>query len=214
VRLKIGQAGTGASRSRHLDSLAISQQTSPILLALWAKLIYMSISLVDQLAVLEAGGKVIPFRPVSRNPARRRLYLAEQAIRDFNDRGSAVNMLVGAGAIEAAMTRWVLGGLVYGNGKRGLFLDRLDPPPAEVWEIRVIEHNPQARLFGRFAEQDTLVLTAFHTRGHLGKKFSLAWLDAMTVCVASWERLFPGMPPFSRNTIHEYVSENCHDFPI
>jgi hypothetical protein len=78
----------------------------------------------------------------------------------------------------------------------------------------VIEHNPQARLFGRFAEQDTLILTAFHTRGHLGKKASRAWHDAMTACVASWERLFPGVPPFSGRGIHDYVSENCHDFPI
>jgi hypothetical protein len=112
------------------------------------------------------------------------------------------------------MARWVLGGLVYGNRERGLFPDRLDPPPPEVWEIRVIEHNPQARLFGRFAEQDTLILTAFHTRGHLGKKASRAWSDAMSACTSSWERLFPGMSPFSGHTIHDYVSENCHDFPI
>jgi hypothetical protein len=194
--------------------LGISQQTSPIILASLTKLIFMSTSVADRPAALETGGKVIPYRPTSRYPARRRLYLAEQAIRDFNDGGSAVNILVGAGAIEAAMTRWVLGGLVYGNGKRGLFLDRLDPPPPEVWEIRVIEHNPQARLFGRFAEQDTLVLTAFHTRGHLGKRVSRAWFDAMVACVASWERLFPGTLPFYGCTIHDYVSENCHDFPI
>jgi hypothetical protein len=194
--------------------LALSQPTSPNLLAGWIELTYMSISVADRLAALEGDGKLVSFRPVSRHPAQRRLYLAEQALRDLNDRGSAVNMLVGAGAIEAAMARWVLGGLVYGNALRGLFLDRLEPPPPEVWEIRVVEHNPQARLFGRFAEQDTLVLTAFHTRGHLGKKASRAWTDAMTTCVRSWERLFPRMPPFSGQTIHDYVSENCHDFPI
>jgi len=164
--------------------------------------------------MLEAAGKDIPWRPVTRYPARRRLYLAEQAIRDLNDRGSAVRVLVGAGAIEAAMSRWVLGGLVYGNTRRGLFLDRLEPPPPEVWETRVIELNPQARLFGRFAEWDTLILTVFHTRGYLGKKASRAWHDAVTACVASWERLFPGMPPFRGRTIHDYVSENCHDYPI
>lgn len=185
-----------------------------MLVALWAKLIYMSISIADRLNRLTAAGRVVPYRPVSRYPSRRRLYLAEQAIRDLNDRNSAVNLLVGAGAIQAAMTRWVLGGLVYGNGRRGLFLDRLKPPPPEVWEIRVVEHNPQARLFGRFAEQDTLVLTAFRTRGYLGKKSSIAWRDAMTASVASWERLFPGVPPFSGRSIHDFVSENCHDFPI
>src|ERR1051326_6188784 len=181
-----------------------------MLLAGLAKLIYMSISVANRLSALEAGKRIVPYRPVSRYPARRRLYLAEQAIRDFNDRGSAVNMLVGAGVIEAAMTRWVLGGLVFGNRRRGLFLVRLQPPPPEVWEMRVIEHNPQARLFGRFAEQDTLILTAFYTRAHLGKKGSRAWCDAMNACVASWERLFPGTAPLSGNTIHDYVSENCH----
>lgn len=110
--------------------------------------------------------------------------------------------------------RWALGGLVHGNSRRRLFLDRLDPPPCEVWEIRVVEHSPQARLCGRFAERDTLILTGFHTRGHLGKKTSRAWRDAMTACVASWERLFPDTPPLRADSIHDYVSENCHDFPI
>lgn len=50
-------------------------------------------------------GLTAPYRPLSRYPARRRLYLAGQAIRDFNDRGPAVNLLIGAGAIEAAMSR-------------------------------------------------------------------------------------------------------------
>jgi hypothetical protein len=174
----------------------------------------MSISVAERLAMLALEGMAVPYRPRSRHPARRRLYLAGQAIRDLNDRGSAVNMLVGADAIEAAMTRWVLGGLVYGNHKRGLFLDRLRPPPPEVWEMRVIEHTPQARLFGRFAEQDTLILTAFHTRGYLGRKGSRAWHEAMTGCVATWERLFPHVPPFVGDSVRDYVSENCHDYPI
>jgi hypothetical protein len=88
----------------------------------------MSITVADRLALLEDAGRIIRYRPVSRYPARRRLYLAGQAICDLNDRRSAVNMLVGAGAIEAAMARWVLGGLIYGNRRRGLFLDRLESP--------------------------------------------------------------------------------------
>ncbi len=156
----------------------------------------------------------MPFRPTSRHPARRRLYLAGQAIEDFNDRGSAVNTLVGAGAIEAAMARWVLGGRIYGNGRRGLFLTRLKPPPPEIWEIRVTEHTPQARLFGRFAEPDTLIPTNLHTRGHLGKATSQAWAFAMASCARSWDRLFPNQPAFAGPSIHDYISENCDDFPI
>ena len=112
------------------------------------------------------------------------------------------------------MTRWVLGGRVFGNGLRGLLLDRLEPPPPEIWEIGVTEHTPQARLFGRFVEPDTSILTGFHTRGHLGKKTSQAWAFAMADCAKCWERLFPDRPAFAGSSIHDYTSENCDDFPI
>jgi hypothetical protein len=85
-------------------------------------------------------------------------------MKDFDDPRSAVNLLVGKGYIAAAMTRWVSGGLVYGDNRRGRYLDRLTSPPPEIWEIRVTEPAVQGRLFGRFAEPDTLILTKFHTR--------------------------------------------------
>jgi hypothetical protein len=58
---------------------------------------------------------------------------------DFDDPNSAVNLLVGKGFVAGAMTRWVSGGWVYGNNRRGLFLDRLQAPPSEIWEIRATE---------------------------------------------------------------------------
>jgi hypothetical protein len=75
--------------------------------------------------------------------------------------------LVGKAYIVAALDRWVLGEKIYGR-KRGEFLDRLKPPPPDVWEIRVTVPAIQARMFGRFAEPDTLILTKFHTRAVLG----------------------------------------------
>jgi hypothetical protein len=102
--------------------------------------------------------------PVGRYLPKRRLYLTSSAMRDFDDPTSAVNMLDGNGFVAAAMTRWVSGGRVYGNKRRGLFLDRLSGPPPEIWEIRITEPIVQARLFGRFAEPDTLILTKFHTK--------------------------------------------------
>jgi hypothetical protein len=159
-------------------------------------------------------GKLRPFIPRSRQKPRRRLFLTPQAQQDFDDPSSAVNLLVGKGFIEAAMTRWVAGDRIHGTNKRGTFLDRLCSPPSEVWEIRVTDPVNQARLFCRFATQDTLILTRFRTRSYLGAKGSKEWGEAMAECVATWEDLFPDFLPHSGTTIHDYVSENCTTFPL
>ena len=171
-------------------------------------------SICQKLAALEKAGKIERFVPQKTGrPARRRLYLACQAIKDFNDPQSATNLLRIGGFVEAAMTRWVLGERVYGL-RRGEFLDRLRPPPPEVWEIRVTAPTPQVRLFGRFCEIDTLILTNFHTRSFLGKKGSAGWKTAMKTCVEHWEKCLAGLPLHTGNTIGDYVSENCDAFPI
>jgi hypothetical protein len=139
--------------------------------------------------------------------------LSPSALNDLNNPQSATNLLSGQGYVEAALARWASGGRVYGD-KRGRFLFRLDPPPPEIWEIRVTEPVVQCRLLGRFAEPDTLVLAKFYTRGLLGDKGSQQWLVGMTTCVNEWNGLFGTMQPFAGNSIHDYVTENCDDFPI
>jgi hypothetical protein len=133
---------------------------------------------------------------------------------DFDAPNSAVNLLVGKGFVAGAMTRWVSGGWVYGNNRRGLFLDRLQAPPSEIWEIRVTEPAVQARLFGRFAEPDTLILTKFHTRGFLGNKGSAGWNAAAAACVQEWTSTFGSHAPFTGATIGDYVTENYDAFPL
>jgi hypothetical protein len=168
-----------------------------------------------RITALEAGGKLRRYVAKSRHPSRRRrLYLTEIAMKDLDNSSSAVNMLVGKGFVEASLTRWVSGGRIWGDKKRGRFLDRLRPPPPEIWEIRVTEPVTQARLFGRFAEPDTLILTKFHTRSLLGNKGSQAWTTAMAECAKTWSDLFPNHTPFIGSDIHAYVTENCDDFPI
>jgi hypothetical protein len=171
-------------------------------------------SMAAYIAKLEGAGKLRRYVPKGRHPPRRRLYLASAAMQDFDSSSSAVNLLVGKGYVEAALTRWVSGNLIYGDHKRGRFLDKLTPPPPEVWEIRITEPVVQARLFCRFAEPDTLILTNLHTRGHLGDKGSQAWTAALAACVQSWDDIFEGANPFSGSNIHSYVTENCHAFPI
>lgn len=170
-------------------------------------------SIAAQIAALEAAGQLTRYTPRS-GVARRRLYLSREAKDDLTSPSSATNLLAGKGYVLAALDRWAEGRLVHGNGKRGLFLDRLDPPPPEIWEIRVVEPRPQVRLFGRFAEPDTLILTKFHTRPYLGAKGSAAWAAAMKQCCDCWDTMFPAPPFIHPHDIRAYVTENCDDFPI
>lgn len=155
-----------------------------------------------------------PFVPASAKPPRRRLFLVGQAMTEFHNSQSAVNILVGKGPIYAALTKWTLGERVHGNALRGTFVDALDPPPPDLWEIRVRETAVQARFIGHFAAPDTLVLARLHTRQYLGNRGSHGWQTAMGGSVTSWNHLFTDYTPFSGSTIHDYITEECDDFPI
>ena len=175
-------------------------------------------SIAGTLSALEAEGKLMRYIPAStrRRPARR-LNLTEQAHKDRADPNSPVNLLMGSsgrGSVEAALMLWSLGDQVYGTDEgKCSFLCRLEPPPREIWDIRVTAPVPQARLFGRFIEPNTLILTNFHTRDFLGRKGSSNWAYAMNTCEATWKTLF-GDALFVSENIREYVTENCDDFCI
>jgi hypothetical protein len=111
--------------------------------------------------------------------------------------------------VDAAFTRFVLGDRVYKG-----FLDRLEPPRDEIWEIRVTAPRPQWRVLGRFAEPDTFVATGCFARDRLGRKGSDEWEAAIADCVAQWAALFPGLDPHTAPAIDRYVTENCDDFAL
>src|SRR5438445_9877249 len=97
-------------------------------------------SIAQHIGQLEAAGKLRSYKPRSRLPAARRLYLTETAVKDLESPQSATNILDVRGFIEGAMARWVLGQRVYADERgRPCFLKRLDLPPPEIWEIRVTE---------------------------------------------------------------------------
>jgi hypothetical protein len=172
-------------------------------------------SIVEMIKQALRDGTLLPYLPVrSRRQAKRCLFLTKHAHSQLTDPNSAVNILVGRGMIEAALTKWTLGETVYGDRKGGRFLKRLDPPPPEIWEIRLTEPTVQARLFCRFAEPDALILTHMHTRRYLGDRGSPEWLKSMADCATAWDALFPSSLPFSGKGIADYVTENCNDFPI
>lgn len=173
----------------------------------------MSTPAQTHIKTLEASGVLVRYMPRASRPPKRRLFLCPDAHKDLTDPTSATNMLVGKGYILAALDRWTLGDKIYGS-KRGEFLDRLEPPPPEVWEVRVTPPRIQARLFGRFAEPDTLILTKFHTRDLLGDRGSQGWKQAMAHCEQCWNTHFAGISHFAATNIHAYVTENCDDYPI
>jgi hypothetical protein len=165
------------------------------------------------IADLEAAGALKRYEPKGRHFPKRRLYLSTGAVRDLEEPGSAVNALGSRGFVESAFTRWTNGELVYADARgKPSFLKRLDPPPPEIWEIRITEPVVQVRALGRFPEPDTLVLTRICTRGVLGDKGSLEWKHTLETCEDLWSAL--GLPIFAAGNIHQYVTENCDDFRI
>jgi hypothetical protein len=176
-------------------------------------------SIGERIRTLEATSPplLVRYKPVSQRKPKRRLYLADQALKEYQTDGSAVNLLVGRGFVASSMSRWVLGEHVHGSKKRGLFVDRLEPPPPEVWEMRVTEPIVQGRLLGFFAEPDALVMLRMHTRGYMGDRHPTKrdqWDETMDECRAVWDALFRGEPPLGGATIHEFVTENVDDFPL
>ncbi len=146
---------------------------------------------------------------------KRRLYLTATGRKYLIDPDSATNILRLRGFIQSAMVHWVSGGRVRADvNRKGRFLKRLDPPPPEIWEIRVTDPVPQVRLLGRIVEPDTFIVHRIHTRKYLGDKGGQGWTEAMNACVSEFDRLFPGEPLFQRNSIYDYVTENCDDVAI
>jgi len=154
-------------------------------------------------------GKLERHIPTSVRPAKRCAYLTESAVSELSD-SSAAALIGGRGAILAALDHWVLGGRIHGE-LQGQFLKPLGEPPPDVWEIKVRSPTIQSRIIVRFAAPDVLVVTHCRTRGELDR--AGAFDDVMRDCVAEWDALFHGESPFSGNSIHEYVTENCDNFP-
>ena len=165
---------------------------------------------------LERQGALTRYVPLrTTRPCRRRLFLGPRTVEKVGYLHSAVNLLLGRGAIESAMMTWALGEHIYDDGDGGPgFLKRLEPPPPEIWEFRITYPGPQARIFGRFAEPDTFVATDMHSRDYLKRKGSVPWHQACRQCAADWMSLFPNHAPFQGTVVADYVTENCDDFPL
>lgn len=162
-----------------------------------------------------AAGRLFPVVPMRKGAkAVRRAYLTETARKDLNDPNSATVMLTGRPALQAVLENWVTGGHIVAIRKRPQTLKRLDPPPPEIWELRVTQPVHQARIFFRFAGPDCIVVTNANTRHLLGSLGSPEWAAAMSKSETEWQTLFGTEPPFSAPVISQYVSANCDDFSL
>jgi hypothetical protein len=172
-------------------------------------------SIKPYIASLVKAGTLRPYMPPGSQRARRCLFLTDEAMRDLASAAGLIPLVGLRGVVEAELKRWVHGGRVWVDLKgKPRFLKPLCPPPPEIWELRFTDPRVQIRLFGRFAEPNTIIGTKFHTRQMLGKKGSPQWRRAITTCENRWNELFPANAPFAGKTIHEYVTENCDDFPL
>lgn len=96
-----------------------------------------------------------------------------------------------------------------------MFLKPLEPPPRDIWEIKITEPDPQLRLFCRFAEPDTLIVTHAINRNELGDdKGGRRWRGAMSDCENTWKQLFPNTPPWSGSKSGDFITENYDDFDV
>jgi hypothetical protein len=177
------------------------------------ELTYKSIS--DLLQQLERDGKILRFVPKTRSLPARRLYLGTIAERERTSKDSAVNIIVGAGFVEASLTRWSSGGRIFADDRqKPRFLKELEPPPNDIWEIRVTEPVVQGRLLGAFIERDTLILLKLCTRAMLRNKSSPAWASVMRECESAWVGIFGSVPRMHAADIGDYVSENYDYFKL
>jgi hypothetical protein len=90
---------------------------------------------------------------------------------------------------------------------KSTYLARLDPGRDEVWEIRSRFPKRGIRVFGRFAERNTLILLNWEYRERLGGPGSPEFIIEMRKCKAEWRKLFPTYGAHTGDTVNEYVSE-------
>lgn len=175
-------------------------------------------SIHEMLRRLEGDGKLVRFHEPTRFPEQRMLYISLDLVRQLRDPRSSVRFFGQAIPMQAMFEHWAGGGeiMVRLGGRSGdAELARLEPPPEEIWELRVTRCAPQVRIFCRFAARDTLVALTAWNRDQLGgvnrsrNRPGKSWPEAMYGCLSEWNRLFRGADAFRGRAIGDYVSTNC-----
>lgn len=175
-------------------------------------------SIKAHLSALEDDGRVTSFRAPTPHSSKRALYLTATLAEELKNPTSNVNYHKAASDCERMMERWVAGEpmkVKLGGAGRGAMLARLDPPPSDVWELRITDPSPQFRIFCQFVAPDILLATYVENRAVLGernrgRKRSQAWSNAMYSCANEVAELIAPHGSFTAGTIEEYVTENYY----
>jgi hypothetical protein len=100
--------------------------------------------------------------------------------------------------------------IVHADLHKDCRMARLSPARDDIWEIRIYDHNPQLRLFDRFARTDVfLALVGPVKRGEIKRK---RFDRLKEECLTEWRRLFGLISPdiLGSTDEHDYISKNVH----
>lgn len=176
-------------------------------------------SIEATLSELEIAGDLVRFTPRKGLASKRGLFMTVPLDTALSHPNSTVAHYKARKHILRLFERWVTGELMtisMNGGGTGAFIAQLDPPPPDIWELRVTEPRPQFRVFCRFIAKDLIVATCVRTRDELGprsvrsKKRSKAWTDAMYDCKTQWDKILPGTTPIAGHLSTDFVTECEH----
>jgi len=140
---------------------------------------------------------------IANAPTPRAMFISPE-IKDFLDskrplaqpaRADLENFILGA-TIVAALYR----------DHKYCRMARLDRPADEVWEVRVLDSDPQLRIFGRFARRDVFV-ALIGPDEHEYVETDDDYEGVKTECQDEWRNLFGVRSPVRGKTIYDYISK-------
>jgi hypothetical protein len=170
-------------------------------------LTYMSI---PELINANLGTRLHLWAPVRPGRHSRVIYVEDRLFQDIT---APTDFRIGV--LWTDLDRFSLGGrITVGYGPEPTCMMKcLDPRADEIWEIRSKDPDPQVRVFGRFCGPDEFLATHATYRDHLGDprktKFEgNHWPAEIQRCNQIWDQICHGEPPYSGNTINDYITTN------
>jgi hypothetical protein len=179
-------------------------------------------SIQDELAKLVAAGRLFPLAlSLPSDQSVRRIFLSQEIQQLLVGPWVSVEWEKRCYALRATLESFVRGERVtvslvpYEHGEADM--GRLDTPKDnEVWDIRDRKTKPGLRIFGRFIDKDTLILTNFSPRSvpipGVDKKplkdhrKSYEWELAIIECMDQWASMFPAIKPMHKDDASDYIT--------
>jgi hypothetical protein len=175
-------------------------------------------SIQVEIAARVAEGRLFPLRQMlPQSDDKRRIYVTGPVAKMLDGPWSRPSFGRRAGVARALLESFLRGDLVVGRTPPSKSVETvialLDPASENVWEFRVREPRPGARILGRFAEPDTFIATNWLNReDFLDPKTQQddqrRWRDEVVRCGAVWRQLFHSYEPYVGSTLHDFISNS------